>query len=86
MKGMLSDRVEAPFTPDQVMALIDYQCGLGKWKNQPMHEFTCQNRTDGNHGRLNGPGFNGMLIPTVRGWICPFCDYTQNWAHRFMAE
>lgn len=21
------------------------------------------------------------LVATVNGWICPTCDYTQNWAH-----
>ena len=26
------------------------------------------------------------LIATENGWICPVCDYTQNWAHNFMAE
>jgi hypothetical protein len=26
-------------------------------------------------------GDRGVLVPTVRGWICPFCDYKQNWAH-----
>lgn len=20
------------------------------------------------------------LVATVRGWICPYCDYTQDWA------
>ena len=26
------------------------------------------------------------LIATEGGWICPVCDYKQNWAHNFMAE
>jgi hypothetical protein len=26
------------------------------------------------------------LIATEGGWICPVCDYTQNWAHNFMTE
>jgi hypothetical protein len=26
------------------------------------------------------------LIATENGWICPVCDYKQNWAHNFMTE
>jgi hypothetical protein len=26
------------------------------------------------------------LIATKDGWICPACDYKQNWAHSFMVE
>jgi hypothetical protein len=26
-----------------------------------------------------------VLTATVRGWICCFCDYVQDWAHDFMA-
>jgi len=26
------------------------------------------------------------LIATKEGWICPVCDYKQNWAHNFMTE
>lgn len=26
------------------------------------------------------------LIATNNGWICPVCDYKQNWAHDFMAK
>lgn len=22
-----------------------------------------------------------MLVPTINGWICPFCSYTQDWSH-----
>lgn len=60
------------FTPDEVAALDAYQhAGV-------MHEFTCANRGDGDHRD------EGVLVPTVRGWICPYCDYTQDWAHDFM--
>lgn len=37
------------------------------------HEFTCGN--DSNHQ---------ALVATADGWVCPDCDYTQNWAHHFM--
>ncbi len=36
------------------------------------HPFTC---TCGEH-----------LMATEQGWICRDCDYTQNWAHEFMAN
>jgi hypothetical protein len=65
----------APFTPEQVEALNRFQ--KGRW----MHPFTCGsgNRTDANH--LDG---EGVLVATENGWICPYCDYTQDWAHDFM--
>lgn len=40
-----------------------------------MHPFTCGNdqcRCD--------------LTATNAGWVCPRCDYTQDWAHDFMAS
>jgi hypothetical protein len=39
------------------------------------HPFTCGN--DSRHRDL---------VATRDGWICPDCDYTQNWAHGFMAD
>jgi len=63
----------APWTKDEVLSLMDFQAGY-------FHEFTCPSRSDANHGG------NGALVPTVRGWICPFCDYTQSWAHDFMLD
>lgn len=64
------------FSADQVVALADWQ------QRGVVHPFTCPNRGDGRHRDLYGD--LGALVPTVRGWICPFCDYTQNWAHDFM--
>jgi hypothetical protein len=34
------------------------------------HEYTCGN--DSSHK---------ILVATEKGWHCPDCDYTQNWAH-----
>lgn len=68
---------ERVFSPDQVENLAIWQT-----KGQ-FHPFTCPERGDGNHRDIYGD--LGALIPTTRGWICPFCDYTQNWAHGFMA-
>jgi hypothetical protein len=45
-----------------------------------VHPFTCGQRDD--HPVVDGE--KGLLIPTRSGWICPYCDYTQDWAHDFM--
>lgn len=37
-----------------------------------MHPFTCR--------------CGANLIATEAGWICNECDYTQDWAHDFMAN
>jgi len=66
------------FTAEEVVNLDNYQ------KGGSFHPFTCGNRGDGNHPLHNGD--NGVLTPTVRGWICQFCDYTQDWAHPFMKQ
>lgn len=66
------------FTPDEVVNLDRYQ------REGRMHPFTCVNRDDGNHRDVGGD--LGALFPTIRGWICPFCDYTQDWAHGFMKD
>ncbi len=73
---MSPDKITAPFTQEQVDALNEWQ------KNGRFHPFTCGNdRTNEKH--LDG---EGLLVATLEGWICPFCDYKQNWAHSFMAE
>jgi len=47
-----------------------------------IHPFTCPNRSDGQHREFNGD--KGALVATRRGWICPWCDYIQDWAQEFM--
>jgi hypothetical protein len=64
------------FSPDEVVRLNAYQT------SRRFHPFTCPNRGDGAHRHFNGN--LGALVATTRGWICPFCDYTQDWAHDFM--
>lgn len=74
----MSERITAPFTPTQVE-------NLNAWQHSNiMHPFTCANRGDGKHGQYAGD--KGSLVATVRGWICLFCDYQQDWAHDFMAK
>jgi hypothetical protein len=43
------------------------------------HPFTCP---ESPHGDLPKPS----LVATTDGWVCPGCDYTQGWAHTFMAD
>lgn len=64
------------FTPEQVASLNEYQ------KSGTFHPFTCGgNRTDEHH--LDG---EGILVATEDGWICPYCDYKQDWAHEWMKD
>jgi hypothetical protein len=89
------DLIHAPFTPEQVKNLNKYQ-EMGNF-----HPFTCGKRDKHPYqgSRVihhQDPEINGrvvdieldVLIATENGWICPCpgCDYTQQWAHRFMAE
>lgn len=54
--------------------------GLNRWQRAGyVHEFTCPNRSQPDHGAT-------PLLATTAGWICPFCNYTQTWAHDFMFE
>ena len=67
--------IKAPFTPEQVAALNGWQQGDG------CHPFTCANGRDEKH--LDG---EGALVATQEGWVCPYCDYKQDWAHDFMTR
>jgi hypothetical protein len=78
----LDTKLIAPFTQDQVEALNRFQ------ESGSMHPFTCPDHSD------------TSLVATEKGWTCPHrimfepgsriasvqCDYTQNWAHKFMAD
>jgi len=45
---------------------------LNEYQKSPFfHPFTCANGC-------------GPLIATKGGWVCSKCDYTQDWAHKFM--
>lgn len=56
----------APFTADQVAALNQWQTGL------EFHPYTCGNCH---------PGPRNLIARIGAGWVCPTCDYTQDWAH-----
>lgn len=72
-----NEHIEAPFTPEQVEALNTWQ------STGVVHPFTCGSgrRKDADH--LDG---EGILKATPQGWVCPYCNYTQDWAHAFMAD
>ena len=82
----MSDRIEAPWTIEQVVA-------LNRWQMEsPFHPFTCgRDRGDFDHratAQLHGDRDTGVLRATPAGWVCPCftCGYRQTWAHAFMAE
>jgi hypothetical protein len=79
---MSLDKIHAPFSQEAVQTLNEYQTDTGKARQ--LHPFTCAESGDGNHGEEGGD--RGTLIATVDGWVCPFCAYTQDWAHGFMAD
>jgi hypothetical protein len=64
--------VKAPWTKEQIDKLNAHQ------QNGQFHPYTCGsgNRTDEKH--LDG---EGVLVATENGWVCPYCDYKQDWAH-----
>jgi hypothetical protein len=64
-------KITAPWTPDQVDGLNRFQrAGF-------VHPFTCPDTHN---------GADRTLVATRAGWICPHCDYTQNWMHAAMIE
>lgn len=72
----------SPWTAEQVEALNYYQA------DRRFHAFTCGgSRGDEAHQRyaLEHGEDMGQLIATQDGWVCPVCDYTQDWVHDFMA-
>jgi hypothetical protein len=61
----------APWSQELVNALNAQQ------KDETRHPYTCGgNRTDAKH--LDG---EGVLVATPNGWMCPYCDYRQDWCH-----
>lgn len=63
--------MKAPWTKEQIDKLNAHQ------QNGRFHPYTCGgNRTDEKH--LDG---EGVLVATENGWVCPYCDYKQDWAH-----
>ena len=55
------------WTAEKVKLLLDAQA------DPRAHGYTCANQGDAAHLHQQ----HVLLVPTVRGWICPYCDYTQ---------
>jgi hypothetical protein len=55
---------------NQQVELLNQFQGSGKF-----HSFTC-----------GSDNCRSILIATTNGWICPNCDYKQNWCHSFMVK
>jgi hypothetical protein len=72
----VSNVIKAPWTPEQVDGLNRYQSLRGFY-----HPYTCGSgrRTDAQH--TDG---EGVLKATPDGWVCPYCNYKQNWANAGM--
>lgn len=65
----MSEIIKAPWAVEQIKALNLYQ------KSNLLHPYTCGgNRKDTNH--IDG---EGILVATENGWVCPYCDYKQDW-------
>lgn len=45
-------------------------------RDDSMHPYTCGNRKDIAKTHADG---EGVLVATKDGWICPYCDYRQDW-------
>lgn len=66
----MSERIEAPFTDEQVDALNRWQ------ETWSVHPFTCASDHEGER----------VLVAHREGWRCPTCGNAQNWAHSMMLE
>ena len=72
--------VKAPFTPEQVENLNEYQ-KLGKW-----HPFTCCSPEDISECQRRSGENEGLLVASEEGWTCPCGKYKQDWCHQFMTD
>lgn len=73
MNSMMG-RLNAPWTLEQVEALNFYQ------RAGVFHPYTCGTK------EKHAPGAEENLLATPSGWVCPSCNYRQNWAHGFSAD
>ncbi len=67
------ETIRPPWDLATVETLNSYQIDSG------FHPFTCPASPHGRKAKQ-------FLLATSGGWICPDCDYTQDWAHAFMAD
>ncbi|MDO9068508.1 MAG: hypothetical protein Q7W05_08630, partial [Deltaproteobacteria bacterium] len=76
-------KIYAPFTPEQVQILNEVQAN-SRGEMPKFHPFTCPSRGNADHAPANSD--TDLLVATEKGWVCPFCDYEQNWAYAVMAS
>lgn len=72
----MSEKVFAPFTDEQVTNLNEFQ------RSGFFHQFTCpRDHPYWSRGHV-------LLVAYPSGWVCEIgiCDYTQDWAHSWMAD
>jgi hypothetical protein len=62
--------ITAPWTIEQVDTLNHYQ------RTEFVHPYKCPMHDGGDH----------ILVATRKGWICPHCAFTQDWASELMLE
>lgn len=77
------EKITPPWTAEEVEALNAFQTD-GRF-----HPFTCGNKD--RHPQIEHPSgwtetVGEVLVATEHGWTCTHCDYTQKWAHQFMAQ
>lgn len=76
---MPEDKIEAPFTPEQVTNINNWQfAGV-------VHPFTCMSPDIAKCERRNEIS-QGILIAHAQGFVCPCGEYTQTWCHDYMAD
>lgn len=89
---MENHKINAPFTDEQVEKLNKFQT------NRVGHPFTCGVCRDADVEKIINTldedeifeaiisSSERKLVATNDGWICPNCDYTQDWAWAIMVS
>lgn len=73
-----NERINAPWSEKVVELLIKYQ------KSSQVHPYTC-----GTTECVTKYGWDfdsTHLKPTTEGWVCPLCDYKQNWVSKVVLD
>lgn len=84
----MTDRIEAPFSPQQIEAINRFQREC-----RTLHNYTCMGtlepRSSDAHRRAaeeHGMGDPGSLVARADGLHCPGCGYSQTWCLAIMAD